>query len=120
MAGRIGMRRWEPDMQRKEAGLDSETEERQPKQRRQSSLIAHRPEIPASGARRQKGKECKKTKCARMGSRQIQPTGSSRFALLAVEGDCEIGADGEKLPCDQKVQPVGYCQHQSHACLLYT
>ena len=74
------MRGGQPDMQRKQAGLHAKAEEREPEQRRQIRLLAHRPEIPTARARRERGEERKQADRARVRRGQIKPACGANVA----------------------------------------
>ena len=98
VARRIGVRRGQPDVQRKKAGLHAETDQRQPEQRRQLRVLAHRAEFPTSGARRQSGEEGEEAQRARVRRRQIQPARRAHFAPLAVKRDQKIRRRSRTVP----------------------
>src|SRR5512137_1259284 len=100
------MSRWQPYVQWKKTRLDPKPEQRQPEQRRQFSLVAHGPQVPASRTRCQQGEKSKQRQRARMRGGKIKPTRRPHLAASRVEGDEEEGAHGEQLPNDQEVQAV--------------
>ncbi len=113
--GAFGVRRRQPDVQRKKTGLHAKAKQRQPEQRREFRMIAHRAEIPTAGARRQRGEKCKQPHRARVRRYQIKPAGRAHAAPLTVQRDQKKSAEREDFPRHQKMQAVGNRQHQSHA-----
>src|ERR1035441_10234078 len=57
VARRVGVRRWQPYVQWKHAGLYAEAKQGQPEQRSQFRMVAHRTQVPASRAPRKHGED---------------------------------------------------------------
>ena len=106
VAGRVGVSGRQPDVQRKNTGLQSEAHKRQPEQRGEFRPIPHGAEFPAAGARREQREKCEEAQRADVRRREIQPAGVADLALVALQRDEKVSADSVNFPRDQKVQSV--------------
>ena len=107
VAGRVGVGRRQPDVQREHAGLEAEAEQRQPEQGSEIALLPQWAEVPATGASGEQREERQQRQRGQVRRREIEPTRRAHFLGGAIERDQEIGADREQLPRDQEVQAVG-------------
>src|ERR1039458_2054632 len=113
--GRVGVRGGQRDVQRKNAGLESEPGEREPEQRREVRMVAERTKFPTARARREQREKCKEAKRPNVRRREIQTASAAPRAFLALQRDEKIRAHGVNFPRNQKVQPVRRNQDEAHA-----
>ena len=113
VAGRHGMRRRQPDVERHDAGLDAEAEKEEEKGGGGSGDgealpgSGERGEFQAAGGGGEEQEADQQHAGAGSGHQEIEESAFARFGGLRVEDDQEIGGDGQEFPGNDEEEDVG-------------
>ncbi len=121
MAGRGRVGAGQPNVQRHDAGLQTEADERQDEDGRRQSrrqvvwIHGNQRERAVRAGPAQQGEEGEQAKGRRVGGHQVEPAGFADILLLVFRGDQEEGRQRHDLPAEQEQDAVARDRQQGHA-----